>query len=116
MSIQSGNDLSALKRVGKAVAATLREMLRRVRPGMTTAELDKIGAAVLARYGARSAPKTVYGFPADTCISVNDQAAHGVPGARVIKSGDVVNIDVSAELGGYYADTGETIALRPVSE
>lgn len=116
MWIQSEDDLAALKRVGKAVAAALHEMLRAARPGLATAALDAIGAQVLARHGARPAPKAVYGFPGTACISVNDQAAHGIPGARVIKAGDMVNIDVSAELGGYYADAGATIALRPVSE
>ncbi len=84
-------------------------------PGITTAELDAVGADFLARHGARSAPRLVYRFPGDTCISVNDEAAHGIPGARVIQPGDLVNLDVSAELNGYYADTGASFAVPPVT-
>ena len=82
---------------------------------MTTAELDKIGAAFLADHGARSAPILTYKFPGHTCISINDEAAHGIPGDRVIQEGDLVNIDVSAELDGYYADTGSSFAVPPVA-
>ena len=91
-------------------------MQARVEPGITTAELDAIGGAMLEKFGARSAPKLVYNFPGTTCISLNDEAAHGIPGPRVIRPGDLVNIDVSAELDGYYADAGVTVPVPPVSE
>jgi len=90
-------------------------MLAAVEPGMTTAELDRLGADLLARLGARSAPRITYNFPGATCISINEEAAHGVPGQRVIQAGDVVNIDVSAELDGYFADTGATVVVPPVT-
>jgi methionyl aminopeptidase len=80
---------------------------------MTTAELDALGASWLREHGARSAPQLAYNFPGATCISVNEQAAHGIPGPRVIQPGDVVNIDVSAELDGYFADTGGTRVVPP---
>ncbi|MBI4785516.1 MAG: type I methionyl aminopeptidase [Chloroflexi bacterium] len=115
MSIDSENDLVALKRIGKIVALALQAMSASVRPGMTTAQLDAIGGAVLRKHGAHSGPKLAYDFPGYTCISINDESAHGVPGGRVIRAGDLVNIDVSAELGGYYADTGATVAVLPVS-
>ena len=88
-------------------------MLETLEPGMTTAELDALGARLLARAGARSAPRLAYGFPGSTCISINEETAHGVPGDRVIRKGDVVNVDVSAELDGYYADTGGTRIVPP---
>lgn len=115
MSIESEDDLIGLKRCGRVVGMTLQEMIRHVRPGITTGELDAIGEAFLRKHGARSAPRLVYNFPGATCISVNDEAAHGIPGDRVIQAGDMVNIDVSAELDGYITDTGATVPVPPVS-
>ncbi|WP_096085043.1 type I methionyl aminopeptidase [Agaribacterium haliotis] len=113
MTIETDEDLQQLKHIGKIVALVLKEMQRRTEPGMTTRELDQIGEALLDFYGAKSAPKITYGFPGHTCISVNEEAAHGIPGARVIQPGDVVNIDVSAEKNGYYADTGGSFVVPP---
>jgi methionyl aminopeptidase len=113
MTIESPADVEALRRIGRVVSLVLDEMLAALEPGMTTAALDAIGGAALARHGARSAPMLAYDFPAATCISVNEEAAHGVPGARVIRAGDVVNVDVSAELDGYFADTGGTRVVPP---
>src|SRR5215467_1555926 len=115
MSIETANDLVSLMRIGRIVGLTLQEMRSKVRPGMTTSELDAIGAEFLARHGARPAPNLVYNFPGATCISLNDEAAHGIPGDRVIREGDLVNIDVSAELDGYFADTGATVPIPPIS-
>ena len=113
MTVESEDDLAALERVGKVVARVLRAMLDAAEPGMTTRELDALGERLLERHGARSAPRLVYDFPGATCISINEEAAHGVPGDRVICPGDVLNVDVSAELGGYFADTGGTQVVPP---
>lgn len=113
MTVETEQDLAALREIGRIVAGTLKHMLARVEPGMTTLELDHIGRDLLEREGARSAPKVTYDFPGYTCISVNEEAAHGIPGARVIQPGDVVNIDVSAEKSGYFADTGGTCVVPP---
>ena len=113
MTIETDSDILALQRIGKIVATVLQQMLDAAEPGMTTAELDALGAALLARHGARSAPQLAYNFPGATCISVNEEAAHGIPGPRVLRRGDVLNVDVSAELDGYYADTGGTRVLPP---
>ncbi len=113
MTIETDRDIEALKRVGRVVAAVLRAMLDALEPGMTTAELDDLGGQLLERHGARSAPRVMYNFPGATCISVNEEAAHGVPGARVLQRGDVVNVDVSAEMDGYFADTGGTRVVPP---
>jgi methionyl aminopeptidase len=115
MSIETERDLSALMLVGKIVGLTLRELKKHVRPGITTGELDTIGADFMRRYGVRSAPMLVYSFPGATCISVNDEAAHGVPGDRVIREGDLVKLDVTGELNGYYADAALTVPVPPVS-
>lgn len=108
-------EIEALKQIGRIVALTLQKMQAEVQPGMTTAELDRLGADFMAGYGAKSAPQSVYNFPGYACISVNDETVHGVPGNRVIASGDLVTVDVTAELNGYMADAAVTIALPPVS-
>lgn len=115
MTIESRGDLLGMRAVGRLVAAALQEMKTAVRPGMTTAELDEIGASFLRRRGARSAPQLTYNFPGFSCISVNDEIVHGVPGARRIVGGDVVKIDVTAELDGLIADSAATVLVPPVS-
>lgn len=115
MTISSKEDLAGMTLVGRLVGEALREMKAAARPGMTTAELDGVGAAWMRRQGARSAPQMTYGFPGFTLISVNEQIVHGVPGPRRLEPGDVVKIDVTAELGGYIADAAVTVVLPPVS-
>lgn len=114
MTIQNEQDLMGLMKIGRIVGLTLKHMIEHARAGMTTAELDAIGAAFLEKHGARSAPILAYKFPGHTCISINDEAAHGIPGERVIQPGDLLNIDVSAELDGYWADSGYTVPMPPV--
>lgn len=111
MTVESDTDLEGLKRIGEIVANALQTMIRAAQPGMTTRALDDIGTAFLAEHGARSAPRITYNFPGTTCISVNEDLAHGIPGDKVLKSGDLVNIDVSAELDGYFGDTGASFVL-----
>jgi methionyl aminopeptidase len=115
MTVSSDEELESLRRIGRIVAETLETMGRAIEPGMTTAELDRIGRDCLERAGARSAPETVYGFPGATCISVNEEVAHGIPGERRISPGDLVNIDVSAEKDGWFSDTGASFAVPPVT-
>jgi methionyl aminopeptidase len=116
MSIEGPDDLEGLRRVGRVVAHARDAMLAEVRAGISTAELDEIGRDVLRAHGARSAPQLAYDFPGWTCISVNDAIAHGVPSRDVhLRAGDVVNIDVSAELDGYWADTGASAPVGQVA-
>lgn len=115
MTIETHDDVVALKRIGRIVSFVLQEMLDAAEPGMTTRELDLLGERLLQEHGARSAPRLTYNFPGSTCISINEQAAHGIPGDRVIRAGDVLNVDVSAELGGYFADTGGTTVVPPTT-
>lgn len=114
MSIESAGDLAAMQQVGRIVALTIAEMRAAARVGMTTAELDNVAAATFKRFGARSAPQFTYGFPGVTCISVNDEIVHGIPGPRRLEPGDVLKVDVTAELDGYIADAATTILLPPV--
>lgn len=113
MTIESDNDLQKLKVIGRIVAQVLKEMSTKIEPGMTTRELDMIGKDLLEKHGARSAPNYCYNFPGHTCISINEEAAHGVPGDRIIQAGDLVNIDVSAEKDGYFGDTGGSFIVPP---
>ncbi|UTH43317.1 type I methionyl aminopeptidase [Loktanella salsilacus] len=114
MTITQDDELQGLSVIGRIVANTVRAMSRALEPGITTQELDEIGRALLDAAGAVSAPEAAYDFPGATCISVNEEIAHGIPGARVIRAGDLVNIDVSASKDGFFADTGATFQVPPV--
>jgi methionyl aminopeptidase len=102
MSIESPEELERLRAAGRVVAAAIRAMRRSVRPGVTTAELDDVGARVFRRPGARSGPQLDYGFPGVNCISVNDEAVHGIPGRRRLRRGDLVKVDVTAALAALW--------------
>jgi methionyl aminopeptidase len=115
MSIESTHDLVALRRVGRTVAIVLQQLKAQVRPGVTTAELDRRCATLLAQRGARSAPAQEYGFPGSICISVNDEAVHGVPRDRIIRAGDLVKLDLVAEQDGYTADAALTVTVPPTT-
>jgi len=115
MSIKSQAELKKLQAIGQIVRAALDEMSQAVRPGVTTAEIDAIGAAVLARHGAESSPPKTYGFPGTACISVNDEAIHGIPGSRTIAEGDLVKLDMTAEKDGFVADAAVTVRAGRVS-
>lgn len=101
-----------MQRISEVVGTTLRKMTEYAAPGMSTKQLDEFGAAILKSHGAKSAPFVTYGFPGWTCISVNKAAAHGIPSEKIVlKEGDLINIDVSAELDGYFADNGGSFVL-----
>lgn len=114
MIISNDDELTKLKEIGRICANALQTMAAALEPGITTLELDAIGRKVLEDAGARSAPELVYRFPGATCISVNEEVAHGIPGPRVIQAGDLVNLDVSAEKDGFFSDTGSSFAVPPV--
>lgn len=116
MSIRSHHELEKLRAIGKIVRQALDTAAAAVHPGVTTRELDAVGARVLAESGAESAPPKVYGFPAALCISVNDEAVHGVPGDRVVHSGDLVKLDLVAEKDGYFADAAVTVHVDNASD
>ena len=112
MSITKETELLGMKKASEAVAHTLKEMRNYAQPGMTTKHLDNYGAKVLSDFGARSAPNLAYGFPGCTCISVNNEFCHGIPSnKRILKEGDLINIDVSAELDGFWSDNGNSFVL-----
>lgn len=106
MIIKTDEELQQMKEIGEICGRVLKEMVAYTKPGMTTKEIDEFGGELLADYGAESAPISEYDFPGFTCISVNEEVAHGIPGSRVLNDGDIVNIDVSAKKNGLFADTG----------
>jgi methionyl aminopeptidase len=111
MTADSQKDIEYLKAVGRICAETLRKMMNATRAGMATRELDEVGRAFLAAEGARSAPQVAYNYPAATCISVSPVIAHGIPDEHLLREGELIHIDVSAELDGYYADTGASLVV-----
>ena len=115
MSIQDEQDLLSLKAAGRVVHLVLDAMKAEVRPGVTTRSLDEIGARVMQENGARSAPSMVYQFPGASCISLNDEAVHGIPGERELEEGDLVKLDVTVEKDGYMADAAITVPVGRVS-
>jgi methionyl aminopeptidase len=115
MSIQDEQELSSLKAVGRVVRLVLDAMKAEVRPGVTTRYLDEVGARVMKQNDARSAPSMVYKFPGASCISLNDEAVHGIPGERELKEGDLVKLDVTVEKDGFMADAAITVPVGRVS-
>jgi methionyl aminopeptidase len=112
MSITKESELLGMQKISEVVALTLKQMQEYARPGITTKQLDDYGAAILKDFGANSAPFKTYKFPGWTCISVDNEFCHGIPSAkRVLKEGDLVNIDVSAELDGFWSDNGASFVL-----
>ncbi|MCT3733163.1 type I methionyl aminopeptidase [Elizabethkingia anophelis] len=112
MSITNENELTGMQQVSEAVAYTLKKMQAYARVGMSTKELDNYGANILESFGAKSAPLLTYNFPGYTCISVGHEFCHGIPSEnRILQEGDLINIDVSAELNGYWADNGASFVI-----
>jgi len=112
MSITKEEELIGIKKASEAVASTLREMRNYAKPGMSTKELDEFGGKLLKDMGAKSAPYVSYGFPGWTCISLNNEFCHGIPSdKRILQEGDLINIDVSAELNGFFSDNGGSFVL-----
>ncbi|MCD2174201.1 type I methionyl aminopeptidase [Rhizobium sp. C4] len=111
MIISSEDELEKLKDIGRICGRAVKVMAEAMQPGMTTRELDAIGRAFIEGEGAQSAPEFCYQFPGATCISINEEVAHGIPGDRVIATGDLVNIDVSAVKDGFFGDTGSSFIV-----
>jgi methionyl aminopeptidase len=116
VSINGPDELEGMRAAGRIVRHMLAAMTRGVRPGVTTAELDQVGAEVMKQHGAKSAPSLVYQFPGTSCISLNDEAVHGIPDDRPIHEGDLVKLDVTIEKDGFMADAAVTVPVGTISE
>ena len=115
MSINEPGELAGMRAAGDVVRFMLDAMRDQVRPGITTAELDEVGAGVMRQRGAQSAPALVYGFPGVSCISLNEEAVHGIPGKRALQHGDLVKLDVTIEKNGFMADAAVTVPVGEVT-
>ena len=116
MTIEREHQLDALKAAGRVVRQTIEVMQAAIEPGMTSAELDDVGRRFCEMRGARSAPQLAYSFPGFTCISINDEAVHGIPGSRVLRPGDLVKIDVALDVDGYIADACSSSCVPPATD
>jgi|HubBroStandDraft_4_1064222.scaffolds.fasta_scaffold71582_2 methionyl aminopeptidase len=116
MSINEPEELAGMRAAGTVVRLMLEAMRNAVGPGITTAELDEVGGSVMRQQGAQSAPALVYGFPGVNCISLNDEAVHGIPGPRALQPGDLVKLDVTIEKDGFMADAAVTVPVGEVSD
>ncbi|HYK34577.1 type I methionyl aminopeptidase [Alloacidobacterium sp.] len=116
MSIKTLEELAGMKAAGRIVRKMLDAMKSAGRSGVTTGELDEVGATVMRQHGARSAPAMVYGFPGVSCISVNDEIVHGIPGKRRLRNGDLLKLDVTIEKDGFMADAAETVVVGNASQ
>jgi methionyl aminopeptidase len=113
MSVDTPEQLEGLRRAGALAADVLRLVRQATAPGVSTAELDALAAERMREAGARSAPIVTYDFPGAICISIGHEVVHGIPGPRRLLAGDLVKLDVSLELDGYFADTAATVAVAP---
>ena len=116
MSINGPEELQGMRAAGRVVRQMIEAMARAVQPGVSTAQLDKVGAEVMQQQGAKSAPALVYQFPGTSCISLNDEAVHGIPNDRVVREGDLVKLDVTVEKDGFMADAAVTVPVGTVPE
>ncbi len=111
MTADTETDIKYLKAIGCICALALKKMMKQAKPGITTGELDQIGKEFLEKEGAKSAPQTLYKFPGATCISISPVIAHGIPNDHILREGELINIDISAEMDGYFADTGGSMVV-----
>ena len=114
--IKNNQEIDLMRKAGKIVAETLLLVEEKVRPGITTAELDRIAEEFITKHGAKPAFKGLYGFPASLCISVNEQVVHGIPGGYVLKDGDIISVDCGANINGFHGDAARTFGVGNISE
>jgi methionyl aminopeptidase len=115
VSIDDPEELEGLRRIGSLIRETLELLRGAVRPGVTTGELDARASDFLTSRGARSGPILSYGYPGFICVSVDDEVVHGIPGQRTLRAGQLVTVDVAAELDGFHADAATTVAVGEIS-
>ena len=113
MTLKSPQEIAKMRAAGRVVAQALEAMRAYVRPGVTTAQVDAVGEAVIRKAGATPSFKGLYGFPASVCVAVNDEVVHGIPGKRTLRSGDIIKVDTGAFLNGWHGDATITV---PVGE
>ncbi len=113
--IKSEREIELMRRCGAVVARVIEQLKKEARPGVTTEELDQIAAELIIKQGGISAFYGYHNFPGNICTSVNEEVVHGIPGKIVLKSGDIISLDVGVKLEGYYADSAVTVAVGKIS-
>lgn len=116
INIKNHTEIELMRKAGRIVAETLLLVGEKVKPGITTAELDSIAEEFITKHGAKPSFKGLYGFPASLCISVNEQVVHGIPGGYVLKEGDIVSVDCGAQIYGFHGDAARTFAVGNISD
>ena len=114
--IKNNNEIDRMRDAGRIVAETLLIVEEKIKPGITTAELDKVAEEFITKHGAKPSFKGLYGFPSSLCISVNEQVVHGIPGAYTLKEGDIISVDCGALLNGFHGDAARTFSVGKVSQ
>jgi methionyl aminopeptidase len=114
--IKSDEEIAIMRKCGKILTAILDRLRAEVRPGIRTAQLDMIMAEESKKRGVKPSFKNYRGFPANLCVSVNDEIVHGIPGQRILEEGDIVSVDVGARLNGFHTDAAVTIGVGEISK
>ncbi|MBT9136023.1 MAG: Methionine aminopeptidase 1 [Firmicutes bacterium] len=112
--LKSEREIAIMREAGKIVALAIAEVTRAVRPGISTGELNALVENLMAKQKARPAFKGYHGYPASICTSINEEIVHGIPGLKVLKEGDIISIDIGAEINGYFADAAVTLAVGDI--
>lgn len=107
--LKNANDIEAIRKAGELVVATHKYVEEMIRPGITTDEINAVVHEFTVKNGAIPAPLNYKGYPKSVCVSVNDVICHGIPGDQVLEDGDIVNVDITSILNGYYADSNQTL-------
>ncbi len=113
--LKSPREIAYMRDAGRVVAAVLDEVAKRVRPGITTAELDDIAVSELKKWGAEASFKGYRGFPASLCTSVNEEVVHGIPGKRMLNEGEIISLDFGALLNSFHGDAAVTVGVGRIS-
>jgi len=116
ITLKSEREIAIMREAGRVVQEAIELLTRAVRPGVTTGQLNALVEEQLARRGARPAFKGYHGYPASICTSINQEIVHGIPGLKVLKEGDIISIDIGAEMSGYFADAAITLAVGEIDE
>lgn len=113
--LKNHDEISLMRKAGRIVGETLLLLEKEVKPGVTTADLDRMAEEFITKHGAKPSFKGLYGFPSSLCISINEQVIHGFPGAYVLKEGDIVSIDCGSFLDGFHGDAARTFPVGNIS-
>ncbi len=113
--IKSNGELASMRRAGRVVAAVLERLKKEVKPGIKTKQLDMVVVDELRKWGAKASFKGYRSYPANLCVSVNDEVVHGIPGERVLQEGDVVSLDFGAYVDSFHGDAAITVGVGQLS-